>query len=127
MIVCGIGIDVVAVDRVRKLLDRHGERALLRLLTDAERVYCLDKAHPAQHIAVRIAAKEAAFKALALDDDALRIGWTELEVARDDHGRPALRLHGRAAAAAARLGVRQSRISLTHERALAAAIVMLVS
>jgi holo-[acyl-carrier protein] synthase len=126
MSVRGIGIDVVAVDRVRKLLDRHGDRALHRLLTDTERAYCLDKAHPAQHVAARIAAKEAAFKALAQDDDALRIGWGELEVARDDHGRPALHLHGRAAKAAARMGVRDSRISLTHERTLAAAIVVLV-
>jgi holo-[acyl-carrier protein] synthase len=76
---------------------------------------------------VRIAAKEAAFKALAHDHEGLRIWWTELEVVRDADGRPVLQLHGRAAAAAQRMGVRGSMVSLTHERSMAAAVVVLTA
>jgi phosphopantetheinyl transferase (holo-ACP synthase) len=36
MSVVGVGIDLVEVDRVRRLLERFGERALQRLLTDDE-------------------------------------------------------------------------------------------
>jgi holo-[acyl-carrier protein] synthase len=126
MSVIGVGIDLVSVPRVQRLLERHGTRVLERLLTESERTYCLTKVHPAQNVAARIAAKEAAFKALALDQDALRIGWTELEVARDADGRPRLTLHGRAAAAADRLGVKGSSLSLTHEREHAAAVVILL-
>jgi len=96
------------------------------VLTPGEREYCLSKAHPAQNVAARIAAKEAAFKALALDQEALRIGWTELEVVRDPDGRPQLVLHGRAEQAAKRLGVSRSAVSLTHEREHAAAMVVLL-
>lgn len=126
MSVIGVGIDLVSVPRVRRLLERYGDRVLERLLTPSERAYCLTKVHPAQNVAARIAAKEAAFKALALDQDALRIGWTELEVERDEDGRPRLQLHGRAAAAATRLGVKRSSLSLTHEREHAAAVVILL-
>lgn len=126
MSVIGVGIDLVSVPRVERLLERYGDRVLERILTAPERAYCLTKVHPAQNVAARIAAKEAAFKALALDRDALRIGWTELEVERDPDGRPRLALHGRAAAAAARLGVTRSSLSLTHEREHAAAVVILL-
>jgi holo-[acyl-carrier protein] synthase len=127
MSIVGIGIDLIEVDRVRRLLERFGERALQRLLTEDEQTYCRGKVHPAQCVAARIAAKEAAFKALARDHEGLRIWWTELEVVRDTDGRPVLRLHGRAAAAAQRLGVRGSMVSLTHERSMAAAVVVLTA
>jgi holo-[acyl-carrier protein] synthase len=121
----GVGIDLVDVARVGRMLDQYGERVLGRLLTPTERSYCVDQAHPAQHVAARIAAKEAAFKALARDEEGLRIGWTELEVVRDADGRPGLRLYGRAGRAAERLGVESIHVSITHERAHAAAFVIL--
>lgn len=125
MTVRGVGIDLVDVDRIRRMLDRHGARALRRLLTPEEERYCVSKAQPAQHVAARIAAKEAAFKALARDREGLRIGWTELELMRDADGRPHLRVHGRAREAAERFGVTSIHVSITHERAHAAAVVIL--
>lgn len=126
MTVLGLGIDLVDVSRVHRLLDRYGDRALDRLLTPHERAYCTTRAVPAVHIAARLAAKEAAFKALAGESDARRIWWTELEVRREDDGRPTLHLHGKASARAERLGVRSSLLSLTHERGHAAAVVILI-
>ena len=52
--------------------------------------------NPYPHIAVRLAAKEAGFKALAGDIEARAIAWQEMEVVHDEHRRPTLRLHGRA-------------------------------
>jgi holo-[acyl-carrier protein] synthase len=121
----GVGIDLVDIDRVEALLARHGERALKRLLTEHEQAYCRDMARPAQHVAARIAAKEASYKALQLAGDARGVGWLDSEVVQGAEGRPLLRLHGRAEAAAARLNVSGALISLTHSRHAAAAVVVL--
>lgn len=121
----GVGIDLVELRRVERMLERYGDRALCRLLTVDERGYCQDKAYPARHIAARLAAKEAAYKALAQSDDPGLIGWTDVEVAREIAGGPTLRFHGRAAVRARHLGVGLSLVSLTHTSEHAAAVVVL--
>ena len=121
----GVGIDLVDIDRVEALLARHGERALRRLLTEQEQAYCRDMARPAQHVAARLAAKEASYKALQLAADARGVGWLDSEVVVGAEGRPTLRLHGRAETAAARLQASDALISLTHSRHAAAAVVVL--
>jgi holo-[acyl-carrier protein] synthase len=120
-----MGVDIVEIARVERLVAAHGERALARLFTEAERAYCLAKQHPPQHFAARLAAKEAAFKALSGTDDARLIGWREIEVRSDGHGRPQLMLHGRARARAAELGAARVWVSMTHDSGAAHATVML--
>jgi holo-[acyl-carrier protein] synthase len=121
----GVGIDLVEIDRVQQMLDRHGDRARRRLLLPAERVYCEGKARPAQHVAARIAAKEAAFKALQAAGHASHVSWLDIEVLMDDERRPSLRYHGAALDAAARLGVSRSLVSLSHSIDTAVAVVVL--
>ena len=125
--IIGIGVDLVEISRVRTMIASQGERALLRLFTENEREYCSDMANPARHFAVRVAAKEAAFKALSGTQEARAIGWREMEVELDEIGRPSLRLHGRASARAKELGVVKSWISLSHGDDLATAFVVLES
>lgn len=125
--IIGVGVDLVEISRVRSMIASQGERALLRLFTESERRYCGGMANPARHFAVRIAAKEATFKALSGSDEARGIGWREMEVELDDIGRPSVRLHGRAAARAKELGVARTWISLTHGDDLATAFVVLES
>jgi holo-[acyl-carrier protein] synthase len=124
-VIVGIGVDVVEIARVEQLLDAKGDRARQRLFTDAESAYAADKANPAQHLAARVAAKEAAFKALAGTDQARAIGWREIEVIRELDGRPALAFHGRAAERAAQLGVERTWVSMTHSATTAIAMVVL--
>ena len=123
----GIGIDVVDVARVAQLLERHGEHALRRLLCDAEREYCLAQAEPARHVAVRLAAKEAAFKAFHSGGARGMLGWQEIEVQRHPHGEPTLVLHGRARAFADQLHVGRALVSLSHSETQGAAVVLLVA
>lgn len=122
--VVGIGIDLVDIVRVERLIERHGDRALARLLTPGERDYCCAKADPARHIAVRLAAKEASYKALQLADGARAIGWRDTEIVSGAHGRPSITLHGRAREAADRLRVTSTHVSLTHADHTAAAVVV---
>jgi holo-[acyl-carrier protein] synthase len=122
--IVGIGIDVVDVERMQRILDRKGDRALQRLFTDGERAYAATHPEPARQLAARAAAKEAAFKALAGNDLARAIGWRELEVLSRVHQAPVLLLHGRAQERARELGVSRVHLSLTHSDTTAAAFVV---
>jgi holo-[acyl-carrier protein] synthase len=118
-------MDIVDVARVTVMLARAGERVTTRLLTPAEWAYCARMQSPAAHVAARLAAKEAAFKALSGTEDARGIGWRDVEIVHDDHRRPIVVLHGRAAARARELGVARVLVTLTHSRLSAAAVVIL--
>lgn len=123
--IVGCGIDLVDISRVERLLGAKGERAIARLFTDAEVGYARSRARPAMHLAARLAAKEAAFKALAGSDEARLIGWREVEVIARQQGPPSLVFHGRADFRMRELGVQHVHISLTHTDAVAGAVVVL--
>jgi holo-[acyl-carrier protein] synthase len=121
-----LGLDLTEVARVSQLLERWGERFLMRVFSPGE----LNRArrHPrafAEHVAGRFAAKEAAMKALGT-------GWRgvafrEISVKRDPRGKPRLELHGRALERAQALRVRAMEVSITHTSDVAAAVVALVT
>lgn len=121
----GIGIDVVPVERMEALLDRHGDRALQRLFTPGEIARAKDLAHPALFLAGRVAAKEAAYKALSAEGADLGIGWQNIEVERLGDGRPQLVLHGPALARFNALGATRCHVSLSHDGGIAAAVVVI--
>jgi holo-[acyl-carrier protein] synthase len=123
--IVGVGVDAVDIERVEQMHAAHGDRLLARVLTEAELGYLSNKAFPAQHIAVRLAAKEAAYKALSGNDDARAIGWREIEVLSRSDGAPELRLHGRAAGRFAELRGTSIHVSLTHSQATAVAVVII--
>lgn len=123
--IVGVGIDLVDIARVQRLIDGKGQRALDRLFTADEVAYATSRARPAMHLAARIAAKEAAFKALSGSDEARRIGWREVEVIARSGGAPRLELHGRAQLRARELGVGRAHLSLSHTDTTAGAVVVL--
>jgi holo-[acyl-carrier protein] synthase len=123
--IIGTGLDIMEVRRVDALLRKAGDRFLRRWFTDEEVAYCLSRARPAEHLAARLAAKEACVKALRLAvGDGLLL--RDIAVIREDEGAPSLRLAGRAADIASRAGVDHLFVSLTHTREYAAASVVAV-
>ena len=78
--IVGVGIDAVDIDRIDRMLADKGDRMLKRLFTPGELSYFATKSAPGQHVAVRLAAKEAAYKALAGNELARGIGWRDVEV-----------------------------------------------
>jgi holo-[acyl-carrier protein] synthase len=124
-VIIAIGIDMVEIARVERLLASKGEHALRKLFTDAERAYASNRPRPAVHLAARVAAKEAAYKALRGTHQARAIGWRELEVIVGDDGSPSLLLHEGAARRALELGVTRIHLSLTHTAGSAAAVAVL--
>jgi holo-[acyl-carrier protein] synthase len=123
--IVGVGLDLVAIARVEGMLERKEQRALDRLFTAHEQEYALARARPAMHLAARLAAKEASFKALTGSDEAKLIGWKEAEVRRGAEGPPVLFFTGRAAARAAVLGVKKVFLTLSHTDEVAGAVVVL--
>ena len=122
--IVGIGIDMVEVERMRTLLQRKGERALARLFTIGEITYARTHPEPERQLAARVAAKEAAYKALSGNDLAKAIGWRELEVVSRRGHAPSLVLHGRAQVRANELGVQRVHLSMTHTEHMASAYVV---
>ena len=125
MALIGVGLDLVDNTEAARLLQRWGERLLRRLLTDAERKYVIQMPFPAQHLAVRLAAKEAVYKALQSIPGTREIRWREIEVVRHSEGRPSIELHGQAARLAKSGGVGRISLSLSHTALSAAAVAIL--
>ena len=118
----GLGVDIVEIDRMRTALTRH-PRMRERIFSEAERAYCDKRNKPEIHYAMRFAAKEAVLKALGTGfSNGIR--FTDVEVLRDDRGRPVPKLSGRAAEYAAEAGVVELHLSLsfTHSNAVASAV-----
>jgi holo-[acyl-carrier protein] synthase len=123
--IVGSGIDICEVDRIQTAIQSsHGRRFVERVFTQLEIAYAESKANKFERYAARFAAKEAGMKALGTGWRG-GLGWRDLEVANLPSGRPTLRLSGKAAEIAERLGVRQISLSLTHTAAQAVAIVLL--
>jgi len=121
----GVGVDLVEVPRVSAILKDKGARVLERLLTPAERAYCESRPDVATHVAVRLAAKEAVYKALQGSAAARGIGWREIEVIRAPDGRPDVSPSGVATRRARELGVRRVLLSLSHTHLAAIAVAVL--
>jgi holo-[acyl-carrier protein] synthase len=123
----GVGIDLVDLERVRRLLADKGELAMNRFFSAQERQYLTSRDDATGHAAARIAAKEAVYKAMQSLPNARGIGWREIEVSRDADGRPAIQLHGLAARLARESGGLRIQISLTHSATAAGAIAVVES
>jgi holo-[acyl-carrier protein] synthase len=121
--ILGIGTDLLDVARMAKELEEEEAGFRNTVFTPSEIAYCEAKRYPARHFAARLAAKEALFKALA--GSASRDSWREVEVARTEGAPPRLLLHGGTKEAAARLGVKNILVSLSHTDSLATASVVL--
>jgi holo-[acyl-carrier protein] synthase len=120
-----IGTDVIAVERIEKLISSDSGFQE-QVFTARELSYCHRRRRPGDHLAARFAVKEAVLKALGTGMGP-RMEWTEIEVVNDLAGRPTARLYGEVAAEAARLGMQQLDISMTHSAGLAMAQALLVS
>lgn len=90
----GIGTDIIEVKRIEESIERFGQRFLDRIFTHDEQAYCLHHKDAFRHFAGRFAAKEAVVKALGTG---FRngIGWLDIEIINDAHGKPDVQLSAR--------------------------------
>ena len=111
--IVGVGIEWLDVPRFEAVERRFGERLRQRLFTAGERGFAAGKARGYESLAVRLAAKIAARRALAMPN----ARWQDIEVVRERGQAPHLYFHGDAARTAEALGVTHVALSLTHDAA----------
>ncbi len=104
-----IGIDIVEVERIRRLRQEYGQKFLRKVFTEDEVRYASMKRRADESFAGRFAAKEAFMKACGR-----RLPWTRIEVRSGERGRPFILFDG------ARFDV-----SISHERAYAVSAVII--
>jgi holo-[acyl-carrier protein] synthase len=123
-VILGSGIDIIEVDRIETVRQRHGERFLKRVFHPAETAYCLSHKSPGPYLAARFAAKEAISKAFGTGIGA-QLGWQDMEIGRKDSGEPRVILHGKGLELLAERGARCVHLTLSHTEKHAAAMAIL--
>lgn len=117
--IIGIGTDIIEIERVKKAAERT-RRFLDKLLTPVERknMYKGDK-YAYTSIAGVFAAKEAVSKALGTGF--VTFEMTDIEILKDEKGKPLVKLYNGAKVRADELGIHQIHVSISHCRAYATA------
>lgn len=120
MAIVGHGVDIIEVERIRRMLRDHGEHFLGRVYTPAEVAYAQREKRQAEVYAGRFAAKEAVMKALGT-------GWrrgvafNDIEILQKPSGEPYVALHGRTAEIGRERRIANIWITITHIEATAMA------
>ena len=115
--IVGIGLDLIETARVQRALAKS--HFLQRVYTPLEQDYLVQRKMNAQSAAGIFAAKEAVAKALGTGISKFR--WQDVEILRDENGKPYAVLKGNALERLKEVGGTNIQISITHIKDLAAA------
>jgi holo-[acyl-carrier protein] synthase len=114
MPILGHGIDIVETERIRRLIEHHGDHFLDRVYTPIEQQYAnRNVKRRIEHLAGRFAAKEAVLKVLGTGWTG-GIAWTDIEVLREPSGQPRIELSGECLRIAKGLGIARWQVSISH-------------
>ena len=120
----GIGTDIIEIRRIEAALGRFGERFARRILCEPELKRFAAHKKPAAYLAKRFAAKEAFTKALGTGIHS-PANWHGVWVINLRSGKPSLEYTPALKAMLDARGVGHAHVSLTDERELASATVIL--
>ena len=120
----GIGIDVVEPQRVARLLEQYGERFARRVLIEREWPGYARTVNPVLFVANRFAAKEAFSKAMGTG---FRYPVTLqcISIVQDRRGKPGLEFNVELAQLVADEGIIGHHLTISDEKSLACACVVL--
>ena len=91
----GNGIDIIDINRIRKVIDKYGNRFKKRCFSENEIERSDKRLNSVESYAKRYAAKEACAKALGTGL-ARGVFWKDIEVVNNKYGKPFIKLHGKA-------------------------------
>lgn len=122
--ILGIGTDIVTLERIESLHERYAARFAQRILSEAEMVEFANHMQPARLLMKRFAAKEALSKAAGTG---LRhpVSMSQMTVIHDELGKPAFQFSGELTSHFVRMGVIRHHLSISDERDVAVAFVIL--
>ncbi|MCK8826179.1 holo-ACP synthase [Natroniella acetigena] len=114
----GLGIDIVEIERIEEAIKKR-ERFKQRIFTNGEINYCEQYKESWAYYAARFAAKEAIVKALGTGFRGFE--WKDIEIVKDELGKPAVKLHNQAHKIAEEREIKEFLISISHSRDYAVA------
>ncbi len=124
--IIGTGIDIVDIDRIKKIIKKWDLHFLNKVYTLDEKYYCEQKKDSCfQSFAGYFAAKEAWVKAIGTGMK--NIKWKEIEIKKDPLGRPFIKLYGLAMATAISRKISNTHLTISHTKQLAIAQVVIES
>ena len=91
----GNGIDIIDINRIKRVIDKYGNRFKKRCFRIAEIERSENRLNSVESYAKRYAAKEACAKALGTGL-ARGVFWKDIEVENNQYGKPFIKLHGKA-------------------------------
>ncbi|MEZ6063104.1 MAG: holo-ACP synthase [Planctomycetaceae bacterium] len=118
--IIGLGTDIVEIERVRDMIERHGDSFLQRCFTPDEIAYADKHRDAAVRFAGRWAAKEAVVKVLGTGF-VKGITFHDIEVLPLGTGQPRIALSGGAQQMAESMGITQVLITISHAKLYATA------
>ncbi|ODV87554.1 hypothetical protein CANARDRAFT_26942 [[Candida] arabinofermentans NRRL YB-2248] len=107
----GVGVDVELISSINV----DNETFINRNFTDEEIKYCNNAACPRSSFAGTWSAKEAVFKALQVESKGAGASLKDIEISRDTKGAPVVSLSGVAQSAASKSGVKNIKVSISHD------------
>jgi len=122
--IIGCGIDLVNINRIKKIIIKWDSRFLKKIYTNQEINYCeKKKANRFHSYAGLFAAKEAWVKAIGTGFR--NIKWKEIEVKSNNLGKPELYLSKRLITKFKMKEIHSTHLSISHTETVAVALVII--
>ena len=118
--IIGIGTDIVEIERIRQMIERHGDHFLNRCFTPGEIAYSNRHRDAAVRFSGRWAAKEAVVKVIGTGF-VQGITFHDIEVVALHTGQPTVQLSGEALQFSQRLKITDIKLTISHAREYATA------
>ncbi|NIT14554.1 MAG: holo-[acyl-carrier-protein] synthase [Candidatus Dadabacteria bacterium] len=117
----GMGVDLVRIDRIKDILNKWDTKFTDKLFTSNEIEYCTKHKDNHLHFASTFAAKEAFIKAHGRGN----IRFKDIEILRENTGKPVIRLHGKAREMIVDKHINTINLTMTHDGEYCIAVVVL--
>ncbi len=111
----------MSVGRIKRAVDRWGDRFLRRVFTEREIDYSYKKKEPSLSLSARFAAKEAVIKAIGSE---IHVAMTDIEVMNRGSGQPFIEVKGRLRTFFEERSIKCVHLSMSHEREYSVACVV---
>ena len=122
--IIGVGCDIVAFERISRVLEKHDILFLERIFSPEERAAIETKKNSGPYLAGRWAAKESVAKAFGTGIGA-SAAFNEISIVNNPSGQPVVTLSGTAENTARALGVERIHLSISHDTDYAVAMAIL--
>jgi len=124
-VIFGIGIDILKIERIERVYQKHGQRLISHLLMPQEIVELAATRRASRFLAMRFAAKEAIVKGMGTGF-AQGIWLRDVGIAKNSFGKPEIVYSVRGTKIRDQLGIGEGHMTLADEAGLVVAVAVLM-